>query len=133
MLTETAVGPRVLRARLLSVAEWPAKLAGTELEAVWPHLDPLRAIVLAVEDGDRLVACWALFAQWHVEGLWIAPEHRGKGGVARRLWRLLKQTAARLGIRTVATAACSDEIRTLLAHAGAAQLPGDHYVLTVGA
>lgn len=113
--------------RVLPRTEYP-KLAGTELETVWPVL-PEDALVLVVEDGAEIVACWALLTVRHVEGLWIAPAHRGKGSVARRL---LAGMRTLVGVRPVVTAAMTDEIRGLLDRIAAQKLPGDHYVMTLG-
>lgn len=116
--------------RLLPANEW-AKLRGTELDAVWPRL-PETAQIVVVEDGDQIVGCWALLPVWHLEGVYIAPEHRKRGAVARRLWTGMQRLLRASGVSSVATAACSDEVRALLAHLGATQLPGDHYVLPIG-
>lgn len=117
-------------ARVLPVEEWP-RLEGTEAETVWPHLDPARTTVVVVEHDGVIVGCHVLMNVLHAECLWIHPEHRGKAGVARRLWTTVQRTAKALGARTVITGACSDDIRALLAHVGAERLPADHYVLTV--
>ena len=114
--------------RILPREEWPA-LVGTELEAVWPHL-PADAQVIVIEDQGAIVGCWALFHQLHAEGVWVHPAHRGKTTVARRLLMGLRATARRLGVRSVATAATTDDVRRMLATLGV-QLPGDHYVIPV--
>lgn len=117
--------------RTLPPEEWP-KLAGTELEAVWPHLTPSDAQILVIEQDGAIVGCWALLLVVHVEGLWIAPSHRAKGGVARRLLAAMKQAARGLRVRQVATAAVSADVRTYLERLGAHKLPGEHFVLSVG-
>lgn len=118
--------------RILPPEEW-VRLAGTELEAVWPHLDTERARVIVVEDdAGTIVGCWALFPLVHAEGVWIAPAHRGKAAVARQLYRGMVQTARRMEAQTVLTAAVDDHVAELLAHLKAQQLPGQHFVLTVG-
>jgi N-acetylglutamate synthase-like GNAT family acetyltransferase len=113
----------------LPVAEWP-RLAGTEAETVWPTLDPTASIVV-VERGGAIVGCHILMRVWHVECLWIAPGSRGKGSVARRLWRAVQQTARTLGAGAVWTTAIDDRVRGLLAHVGATKLEGDHYIVPV--
>lgn len=87
--------------------------------------------VLVVEDGDQIVGCWALFPVLHVEGLWIAESHQKRTSVARRLWLGMKRLVKVRGGVKVATAACSDEVRALLAHVQATKLDGDHYVLSL--
>lgn len=117
--------------RLLPVEEWH-KLAGTELETVVPHLTPERVSIIVVEDGGQVVGCWALMTVLHCEGLYIAPAYRGKGSVARRLWTTMRGLARDFGARSVATSACSDEVRALLAHVGAVRVPGESYVMQIG-
>jgi N-acetylglutamate synthase-like GNAT family acetyltransferase len=116
-------------ARVLRPEEWH-RLEGTEAETIWPALDPRTAQVLVVEQGDGAIkGCWILAPVYHVECLWIAPECRKTGSVARRLWQAMRSTAARLGLPTVTTAACSEDIAALLAHVGAVQIPGVQYVI----
>lgn len=105
------------------------RLAGTEAESIWPAL-PHSATVLVIETQGEIVGCWTLAPVYHAECLWIAPAHRGKTSVARRLWALMRLTARSLGIRTVATAADSDHVRGLLAHVGAIKVPAESYVMT---
>jgi N-acetylglutamate synthase-like GNAT family acetyltransferase len=116
--------------RLLPPEEW-ARLAGTELDGVWANL-PASARVVVVEDEEgRIVGCWSLFSVLHVEGVWIAPEHRGRSAVARRLLVGMRHQARDMGASGVCTAAVSDDVRALLDHLGAARVPGDHYVMSV--
>lgn len=117
--------------RLLPPEEW-AKLDGTELEAVYPHLDREKARIVVIEDGALIVGCWALFPLVHCEGVWIHPDHRGRGVVARRLFCGMVDAARAMDARTVVTAAVDDHIAGLLEHLKATQLPGRHFVLTVG-
>lgn len=117
--------------RVLPPHEW-ARLAGTELEAVYPHMNPDDTEVQVVEDDDgRLIACWALLRVYHVEGLWIAPEHRGRGRVALRLLEAMRRATAKVGARGVFTGATTDDVRALIQHANGVQLPGDHYMLPI--
>ena len=120
----------MLTTRLLPLADWP-RLTGTELESVWPILDPARAQIIVVADGDQIVACWALIDVAHVEGLWIAPTHRKRGKVLTRLIAAARAAARARGIRAVGTTACSAEVRGLLDHYGAVRVPGDSYVFPV--
>lgn len=117
-----------MTSRLLPREEWP-RLIGTNAETIWPAL-PADANVLAIEQDGAIVGCVILAQVYHAECLWIAPEHRGKSAVARRLWALLVDTAASLGVRTVAAAAVSDQMKTILAHVGAIRVPAETYVMT---
>ena len=129
MITTILASPTTsYESRILPFAEYP-RLNGTELGPVWPLLRPDDAFVTVVEQGDQIVACWALMRVWHLEGAWIHPAHRKKTAVARRLWVGMRRLAARLGVRSAMTAAVSDDVRAILKTAGATKLPGDHFLL----
>lgn len=117
--------------RLLPREEWP-RLAGTELEAVWPILPPGAAVVV-VEDGEEIVGCWAAYTLAHVEGIWIASAHRGRGSVLRRLLAKMARTLRDdFESSGAVTGAMTDDVRELLTKFGATKLPGDHYALPMG-
>lgn len=111
-------------ARILPREEYD-RLIGTEAEQVWPHLKDTDVVVV-VEDGGRIVACHVLMQMWHLECLWVAPDRR-KSMVGGRLWAKVQQTAKSMGLSALWTSAISDEVRDLLAHVGAEELPGRHY------
>jgi hypothetical protein len=117
-------------ARVLPPAEWP-RLEGTEAAQVWPLLDPARARVTVVEDeSGAIVGCWVAYLMVHAECLWIAPAHRGKPSVGRRLLRALGSAVRELGGDRAWTAAITDDVREMLARIGARQLAAaDHYVM----
>lgn len=119
-----------MTSRVLPVDEWP-KLAGTEAGAIWPSLDPTRTTVLVVETAGEIVGTWVLMNVVHAECLWIAPAHRGKVSVARRLWVAMRRAAQGMHVPIVATAAITDDVRALLEHVGAVKVPGDHYAMKV--
>lgn len=116
--------------RILPYEEWH-RLIGTEAEAVWPHLDPLRSHVLVVEEDGEIIACQVLMQVLHAECLWVHPAHR-RASVTRLLWNAVQRKAQDLGARTLATAARDDRVRQLLAYVGATKLDGDHYVIQIG-
>jgi hypothetical protein len=119
--------------RILPRAEWP-RLVGTELEHAWPHFPASddEVFVMVVEDGARIIGCWAAIQYWHVHGLWIAPAHRRTGTVAWRGLRfMLAQLRAR-GVKAALTSALTDDVRRLAVHIGGIPLPGDSYVFPVG-
>lgn len=113
--------------RTLPQAEWP-RLVGTELETVWPHLDPSRATVIVVERAGQILACWAKLTVTHLEGLWIAPAHR-KGTVGGRLLAAMRAAVQADGSPTVMTSALSPDIEALITHYGGQPLPGAHFVM----
>jgi hypothetical protein len=121
-----------MTSRLLPRDEWE-RLSATELESVAPYLraNP-NAEVFVVEDaGGDIVGCWALMQIWHAEGLWIAPELRRHGAVARLLLKHLYALAAHFEIPGVMTAATTPEVAALLEdhRLGATRLNGQHYLL----
>jgi N-acetylglutamate synthase-like GNAT family acetyltransferase len=117
--------------RILPRSEYD-RLAGTELEAVYPYL-PDGANVVVIEDRcGAIVGCWALFQLVHVEGVWIAPEHRGRGRVALKLLQGMKQVAQAMGAQAVSTASVSEDVSTMLHKLGAVKLEGSHFSLKVG-
>lgn len=115
--------------RILPREEWP-RLVGTELEAVWPHL-PESAQVIVVEDGDRIVGCWAVFSLVHVEGLWIAPDKQKNPRIGIQLLRGMEAIAGAMGAKAVNTGAMSDDVVRLLEKRGAVELPGRHFSMTI--
>lgn len=118
-----------MTSRVLPPSEWP-RLVGTELEAVWPTLDPERARIAVVEDGDRIVGCWSIFPVFHVECVWVDPTHRRGGRVALKLMRLMRQLAELAGVRSVMTAAATPSIEHLIRHLHGVPVP-PHFVLPV--
>lgn len=118
--------------RLLPRDEWPERLAGTELETIWPVL-PDGAHIVVVESDGRLAASWAVYPQWHVEGINVAPEFQKNPAVGRKLLHGMLNTALAVGAATVQTAALSDEIAGMLAKIGAVELPGRHFAMRIKA
>lgn len=119
-----------MTSRILPSEEWP-RLAGTELESVWPVVDPKRVQILVVEDGDQIIACWGVFPTVHLEGVWVHPDHRKRSGVARRLLRSMRKLLTG-SVDPVITGSVSPEVDQLIAHLGGIALPGTQYVLPKG-
>lgn len=118
-----------MTSRILPPHEWP-KLAGTEAETLWPHLDPEQARVLVVEDETgAIVGCWTVLRMVHVEAVWIREDYRGAFGVVKRLLFGMRDIAREWGARTVLTGAMTDQVRALITSLGGQPLPGAHYVI----
>lgn len=117
--------------RLLDRAEYP-RLLGTELETVWPHLPPSARVIVVEDAQGAIVGCWALFTSVHVEGVWVSPEHRGRGRVALKLLTAMRAQARDMGAAAVMTGAVSDDVRGLIAHLHGTRVPGEQYVIPLG-
>jgi len=117
--------------RILPREEWP-RLVGTEAETVWPQLSDAARVVVVEEDGE-IIGCHLLQPVLHAECLWTHPDHRGSVSVLARLWSTVKRIAREeFGVSHVATSACSDDVRRLLARAKAVKVEADSYMVPVG-
>jgi GNAT superfamily N-acetyltransferase len=115
--------------RVLPLHEWP-RLAGTPADVVWQELDPLKTVIVVVEDEGRIVAHHILTFVLHAEALWVHPDYR-HGRVGVQLWQAVKRAIRAIGVRGFMTAAVDDHVRRLIAHVGGQQVPGDHWVVKV--
>lgn len=119
-----------MTSRILPVAEW-ARLKGTELEPALPFLPPDTQIIV-IEDDETVVGCWAVVRYVHVEGIWIHPDHRRQGAVARRLLSMMGWVARQaFGAQVVITGADTDDVAGLITRLGGQRLPGTQYVIPV--
>jgi hypothetical protein len=117
--------------RILPREEY-GRLAGTEAESVWPHLDPKQARVIVVEDEGMIVGVWIAMRVLHAECLYIAPDYRKRSVVGRHLLKAMRHEADIAETGGVWTAANSAEIRLLLNRLGAKPVPGEHYIMPMG-
>ncbi len=119
-------------ARVLPHDQWH-RLDGTELHSVYPHLDPHVTKIVVVESEGVIVACWSLFPVHHVEGIWVHPSHRGKGRAFKLLLQQMGEVATMEGAERVMTGCLSDQVRELLEHFGADEVPGQQFMLRTSA
>ncbi len=118
-------------ARVLPPEEWGAVLVGTPLADA--PLNPQHSIVVVVEQDGRVVAQWVAMTTVHVEGLWEAEDVRGAAGVSRALLRQMIQTLRDNQVGEVLTQALTPEVTAMIEHAGGRRLPGDTWVIPIGA
>lgn len=111
--------------RELPREEW-GKIVETDAgRQVLAAVNPDTTKVVVVEDAEgRVVGSWLVLQVAHVECLWIAPEHRGRGSVLRRLLSGMTRAARALGVRGVVTHAVLPEVEDLLASYGGTAIPG---------
>lgn len=120
--------------KILPANEW-YRLEGTgaEAEKVIPHLDPRTTNIEVVEKDNKVVGSWLLFPVYHAECVWIHPDHRNNGVVAKRLVVGMHRMARELGVKNIVTAATDDKIKQLiLNHLDGRKLPGEFFVFPVG-
>ena len=120
--------------RVLPPEEWE-KLAGTELDAARPFLNPAETLVLVVEEDGQIVGSWAAMRHVHLEGVWVHPDHRGRGAVAAHLLKAMgAAVAATFGVSVAWTAAENEDVAHLITgHLNGTELPGRHFVVPIGA
>jgi len=120
--------------RELPRSEW-ARLAGTELApAIAADVFPADTRLVVVEDdAGAIVGAWAVIRYVHVEGLWIAPTHRGRGRVLRHLLAGMRDVARSWGAAAVWTAAQTADVARLIVGYGGRQFPTDidHFVMPI--
>lgn len=123
-----------MRDRVLPVDEWP-RLTPTLLGQSWPYLDPATSQVVVVEDDEgAIIGCVSLVRVWHLEGVWIAPAHRGKASVGRRLLMGFAAIVNLLRIKEVLTMTSHPDMPRLHAKLGrVTKLDCDHFAITLGA
>lgn len=118
--------------RTLPVSEYP-KLDGTLLDNIWPNLCG-QSRVLVVEDGAEIVGCVALVPIWHLDGVWIAPAHRQRASVGRRLLMAARAAVEAVGASEVWMMAMTPESRQLCERMGPhTVLDCDHLAVRMGA
>lgn len=117
-----------LSTRLLPPEEW-SRLADCGLGDLWASLPPATTRIVVVEEDGEIVGHVTGVLMLHAEGAWIAPRHRKRVAVWRRLiegfWRL----ADGWGCRAAWASAASDEMRHVLARLHGAPVTGDHVIV----
>ncbi len=108
--------------RILPPDEW-GRLQETGMAACAATLHPAVDEVIVIEEDGAIVGTWSFKIVPHVEGLWIADDHRGKSSVARKLFLAMRAHARSRGAEVVMTGAASNDVKELLAHVGAEPLP----------
>lgn len=119
-----------MQERELPVAEW-CRLQGTEAERLWPLVNPENTRFIVVEDGGRIIGCWAMLRTVHAECLWTAPDRRGEAGIPLRLFRGMKAIAAEWGVGHVITGSQSEHVTDLIQRFGGKPMPCESFVLPV--
>ena len=114
--------------RILPPDEW-SRLEGTLLKGAPDLLFPEIDMGLVGEIEGEIVGCTSFLPRWHMEGTWVAPNHRKMASVGRPLLRGIYQVAKALKAKELVMMTFDPEIAALCARLGrsAIHLDGDHY------
>lgn len=108
-------------------------LLGPEKEKLFSQFPRDTKIVVSEDENGQIIGHWVLIPYWHVECFEIYPEHRLKAGVAKGLFRTMFGILHSMRVKTVLTAAITEEVEKYLLRMKAVELPGKHFVLPTGA
>lgn len=122
---------KAMKVRELDPLEW-YKLDGMEAESVWPLLNPDRDRVIVVENDEKIVGSWILMQVFHMECVWVHPDHRGNGSVARRLLSGMMNLIKSLGLKGAVTNSMTPEIDKIIEKLNGVKIPGEFYFIPVG-
>ena len=117
--------------RELPAAEWAALDDTGELGPFRQAIPPHARIIVVEDDHDTIIGTWAVVSFVHLDGVWIAPEHRKRGRVAWHLLEGMRSVADDLGCSVVLTGALTQDVAALIQKLGGLLIPGACYALPV--
>ncbi len=111
--------------------EWRAKLSGSEVGKALDSLGP-RTIVMVVQDNaGAVIGSWAALHVLHGECFSVAPAHRGKAAVARKLLRAMANVAQHFEFTSIWTAAEDDDVARMVRRLGGVPVTAQSFVMPV--
>lgn len=120
-----------VKVTLLPQEEWK-RIQDASAPYFLPFVDPQQSSVIAVEDGEKVVASISVLTVTMLEGLWIDPQYRNPG-VARALMRFATEEAQKRCPNSWALCALgSDEMREMVKRVGGLEVPNTLHVLPLG-
>lgn len=119
-----------MRTRILPPEEW-STLEGTLLGTAREALNPETDIVLVVEQDGAIIACTSFLPRWHMEGTWVAPDHRKMAAVARSLLRGMHRLATALEAKELIMVTVDPAVSAMCCRLGrsSVHLDGDHFAI----
>jgi len=113
-------------------AEWAARLSHIEPFKTHGFPNPaLCKVLCAVAPNEEVVAAWWITLAWHAEPVWIAPEHRKRPGLIRRLWERVRQELIAEGADVAFGIITDPQVVGQASRLGFARVHGDLYFLRV--
>lgn len=96
-----------------------------------PPPETTRIIVAELDGpGTPIIAYWCVFTAIHVEPVWIHPDHRGRAGLVRALWRTIRGVLNGQSAFACIFDADAPRSAPLARKLGMEKLPGDLYFLS---
>lgn len=122
--------PARYTARVLAPDDWD-QLYGLPISegAGAPKPDSSAVVVVADSEG-RIVATWAAITFLHLEGCWIAPEHRKDVGVVRALLAEMDEMLQHHQVTSVLTMTADPSVGALARKLGGVKL-GDAWQIPI--
>lgn len=120
-----------MKVRFLPADEW-ARLAPSPLGLVSEQMSPDTAEVLVVEDeAGRIIGTWSDQLMLHLEGFWVAPDHRDKAAVSKLLLRGMFDHLREAGVKAALTHATGPKVDSILRRLGGVPIDGTAFTLPV--
>jgi hypothetical protein len=117
---------------ILSLAEWEKERGECPIP-VLPHVHPANiAIVVVRDDEGTPIAHMYIYRVSCMEGVWIAPKHRGNPGVARALLRQTYAISEARDERWTFAMAADETMRNIVSRLQGAELPVTLHVIPTG-
>lgn len=123
-----------MRARILPMDEWHRLEPGSRPDFL-QYAEPENVAVCVVEDSaGKIVGVLCAVQVTHLEGTWVAPEHRKKGSVLRSLLRQAYAVPQLRGERWAfgSVQNANDEVLGYLERMGGRQMPVAIFALPTG-
>lgn len=119
-------------ARVLDPSEWGKLADTTKLPQIGPTMRPEDVKIIAVQDGDQIVATMAVLRVVHLESLWISPTYRGNASLGRQLIRKACELANRWTDKWVWGASDTPHMTDIIKRVGGIQIPVESFMIPVG-
>lgn len=118
-------------ARVLNPEEWPI-LDETHPAQLAQSLPDGAASVVVVEEAGKVVGTLTVAQITHLEGLWIAPEHRGNPVLAMALVEAAFSEVRKSKADWAWGASDTEHMSDIIRRVGGKEIPVKSYVIPIG-